>query len=482
MKTSLDLKAQIQDTFRSLEEVGLSNNALESELLSFVESPFLVMIVGRTNSDAEKIQERLSESFTTLTFVSTDLASVGLCDAIIVCTPADMALSDAELRLIEKTNALRKSVFVEVTRTETLGAGRQQEAGIREISSLRLEPNLTRLGVEFSFSDSEAAISSNTRNFVARAHKRAEGRLHVLPVMDELVREISRAQSDLKAAVTKRDHELEQLEHLQSGLGAIEARLVDLGDLSRLRISEALRTIQADYQKALMESVNFLVSCVEGNPSGERSARVAMDEGWRAFESGTHSAYPLTASAYSKQVAELLGDVLAVASRLEYDLNAPILPQMGEESAEMERSRQLVSACKPEEVFAHALEIVERIKGEIRNREEEDSKRSAVDRLGQGAKHFIKNQFRGGVQGEIEHAVTDRALESIRSPFEKFSDAALEHLKAELTTVQPQIVRVIQDVVREAFAQHEQRYAWSGSLASLTAMKDQFEAIRRGLK
>lgn len=266
-----ELKIAISALSDGLERLGLEGANHLARVEDFIAGSVVVGVVGSERCGKSTIAKKLCSSVSEIALDEKqikDAKANSLWDAVIVVTPADMALSHAELEFLKTLRKLQRPCYVLVSMADLLGVDTQRRAGEDEIARLRLGPNLDSLHVRWWFVGKDDCPEELV-GALDRLQRQPHEFLHSRPALDALARILSEATKRMVQRVEQRDRERAALASLEAEVPLVLTHLTEEARLCRLRVRDAIRETEQGIVNATGQVAEGLVGWVVRSGRGD---------------------------------------------------------------------------------------------------------------------------------------------------------------------------------------------------------------------
>ena len=250
-----DVIRRAEDATRRL---GIHETERFALIRSYAEGPPVVAVAGFSGTGRSRVGAAVASGATRPSVLKLDIRfppPLLLWDVLLIVSPADRALSQAEEDLAREASRQRCPVAVVITRVDLLGDQLAREGALQEIERFRLRPTLSPMGIGWFFSGVEDPLESVV-SFVNGALAGAPSASHQRASLTALSRVLGDASRQLGERLAARERELNVLRVFESQVPLVTAHLEEEVKLARLSVGDALRTSEG----RLFESASTLAS------------------------------------------------------------------------------------------------------------------------------------------------------------------------------------------------------------------------------
>ncbi|MBP2324795.1 protein-tyrosine-phosphatase [Kibdelosporangium banguiense] len=318
------IRAEIAAATAAFATAGIGGADALAELTGFLNAPPTVLVAGLKGTGKTRVVHALAETMPDVVVVERGLHDVpALWDVLVLLTPADRVLSQAEESLVRQARNRGQVVTVLVTRADLFGADR--DSAVDEIERLRLAPRLRPLGVRWRFAGREDNIAGlGVRDLLGTDREAGHE-----PAVRAAFREIlDSAVTQLSARVPTRDEERAALAEAGAQLSLVESALSALPASAATRVADRLLTAETRVQEAAHATVPQAVVWVSAMGVGPwEPVMSSLREAWSDLQRTTADVVELEREHFQQEVGRLSTKIRSVAAALAISLTGEHKPQ-----------------------------------------------------------------------------------------------------------------------------------------------------------
>jgi hypothetical protein len=376
----------------------------------FAGGPFVVALAGLPKTGRSRVGASIASNALRRELVEFDVRTVPrlpLWDVLLIITPADRALSQAEEKLAKSARQQRRPVAVVVTRADLLGEPKARMSAQEEIERFRLVPSLGPLGIKWFFSGVSDPLD-DLASFVSQALGGEPSVAHERPVLDALNRVLDAAIGQLGERLTVREREFNLLCEVEAQLPLALAHLEEEVKLVRLSVRDTLRAAEEELFEVGFALASSAVAWISRAGVGawsdvERPLRAA----WGALLAVAGTALDTERLRFQEEALRVASKVDAAREAVGLTRDSSLALSASWSTKDFDDALKSAGKADLDPLFkALHKECQDAIK---REKEDTEKRKSVVNRIGSSLQHLaagpLDDRLRTRVNADLEATV-----------------------------------------------------------------------------
>lgn len=461
----MDAIAQAADATRRL---GIDSVGDLRAIRSFADGPLVIAVAGLPKTGRSHIGSALRPPSGKREVLEIDVRSapkLGLWDLLVVVTPADRALAQAEEELVRAARRRNRPAAVVVTRADLLGDAEGRRAAQEEIEQFRLAPALSPVGVPWFFNGSGEPLDA-VEAFVSRALAGGASVAHEGPARQALTIVLDAAAEQLGDRIAVRNREFSTLQEIEAQQPLALAHADEEVKLARLSVRDALGAAEeALYETGFALASSAVAWVARGGVGDWSDVEQPLRAAWDDLVDAATQALDTERQRFQSEAIRIAGKI--ESARETVGLATEEAPAFSTswttpafdaavESAKNVNLQPLFTALEKE-----CRDAVEK------DKEDAEERKGVVNRIGSSLQHLasrpLDDRLRTRVHADLE-AIVQARLETL---VEAASSAAHGGAKGDAAVA----ADAIRDRILAFRTSLEERHAWGTAYGTLLELR-----------